>query len=111
MRLRQLISVGLVLVVSGCSLTPQTISGGAAPPPAKITRATTSGTLTTLYSFQGQPDGANPQGQVDVVTSGCDPTCTSWIYGNTTSGGTNGAGTIYVLRASSRPESIPRRSS
>src|SRR5579871_1704825 len=96
MRLCQVISVGLVLAVSGCSLTGQTISGGAAPPAAKITRASTSGTLTTLYSFQGQPDGANPQGSADAFTF-CTGRCATRIYGNTSSGGTNDAGTIYTI--------------
>lgn len=96
MRLCLLSSVGVVLAVSGCSLTPQAISGGAAPRPDKISRQSASGTLTTLYSFRGQPDGADPQGSLDAVSS-CIRTCVTKIWGNTSSGGTNDAGTIYVL--------------
>jgi uncharacterized repeat protein (TIGR03803 family) len=97
MQLRQLSSVGFVLVVSACStLAPQAISGANVPPAAKVERATAKGTVTTLYSFLGQPDGANPQGRVNALTS-CTDKCRTAFYGNTSSGGTNGAGTIYVL--------------
>jgi uncharacterized repeat protein (TIGR03803 family) len=102
-RLRQLFSLGFVLAFSGCStFSSEGISDGAPPPPAKITRASASGTFTTLYSFQGRPDGANPQGSVDAFTS-CTARCTTTIYGNTSSGGTNDAGTIYLLSSANGP--------
>ncbi len=95
MLIRQRISVGFVLAVSGCSaLTPQTSSGNATLPAARITRA--NATLTTLYSFQGQPDGASPRGRVSVYHL-CTDVCTTMIFGNTSAGGTNNAGTIYSL--------------
>ncbi|HEY2473805.1 MAG TPA: hypothetical protein VGI19_03295 [Candidatus Cybelea sp.] len=93
-RLRQSFSACFVVAVSACSSpAPQAISGAIVPATSRIERATASGTLTTLYSFQGQPDGANPRGSVNVSAyeSATD------ILGNTSSGGTNDAGTIYTL--------------
>ena len=100
MRLREFLSAGFVLAVSGCAtLAPQAISDANAPPAARVERATASGTFTTLYSFQGQPDGANPQGSVDVHSIDASRKVFTRIYGNTSSGGTNDAGTIYELNA------------
>ena len=93
MLVRHLISVGFVLAVSGCSaLAPQ--ARGDATLPATIARA--SANLTTLYSFQGQPDGATPRGRVSVYHL-CTDVCSTMIFGNTSAGGANNAGTIYSL--------------
>jgi uncharacterized repeat protein (TIGR03803 family) len=99
MQVRQLISVAFVLAVCGCSApTPQPSSGTAALPARsmKWASSSSSGTVTVLYNFQGEPDGADPQGRVSVEHS-CTDKCTTKIFGNTSEGGTNNAGTIYSL--------------
>ncbi len=102
MQIQRLVSVGLVLAVSGCStLTPQAGSGNAALPAATVKRTSASGTLTILYSFQGQPDGADPQGRVSVYHL-CTATCTTKIFGNTSAGGSSNAGTIYDVSTPGR---------
>jgi len=58
-----------------------------------IFKITTSGTLTTLYSFCSQSncaDGAYPAGGLLQDTSGN-------LYGTTADGGTNGKGTVFSL--------------
>jgi uncharacterized repeat protein (TIGR03803 family) len=95
MKIRQLISVGFVVAVSACGTpTPQASVGNAALPEATVKRTSAGGTLTTLYSFKGQPDGADPQAAVSVYDN-CANYCT--IVGNTSTGGTNNAGTIYSI--------------
>jgi uncharacterized repeat protein (TIGR03803 family) len=97
MQIRQVISVAFVLVVSGCSTpTPQASFGNAALPGGAVKWTRSGGTLTSLYSFQGEPDGAVPQGPVSVY-HGCANVCTAEVIGNTSTGGTNNAGTIYLL--------------
>lgn len=87
MQLRQIIVVGFAFAVSACStLTPQAGSGNAALPAAIAKRMSAGGTLTTLYSFQGQPDGADPQGPVSVYHL-CTRQCTTLILGNTSARG------------------------
>jgi uncharacterized repeat protein (TIGR03803 family) len=89
--------VAFVLVVSGCSTpTPQASFGNAALPGGAVKWTSSGGTLTSLYSFQGEPDGAVPQGPVSVY-HGCARVCTAEVIGNTSTGGTNDAGTIYLL--------------
>lgn len=45
---------------------------------------------TTLYTFKGGSDGANPQGSLTRSTSGV-------LYGTTYNGGTQGLGTVFSL--------------
>jgi uncharacterized repeat protein (TIGR03803 family) len=52
-------------------------------------------TLTTLYSFSGGIDGANPNG-LTLATNGV-------LYGTTQHGGSNGLGTIFQLNPSGSP--------
>jgi hypothetical protein len=88
----------VALAASGCStFTPQSTPSRAVVPATKITRSGSSGVLTTLYSFRGQPDGANPTGSVSAYNFGS--CCGTRILGNTSSGGANNAGTIYMLFA------------
>ena len=54
-----------------------------------VFKISTNGTLTTLYSFSGGSDGANPNGLVQ----GSDGS----FYGTTQYGGTNGAGTVFKI--------------
>lgn len=98
MQVTPIFLVVLVLGVSGCSmLAPQARSGNAALPETVAERITPlRGTLTTLYSFQGQPDGADPQGRVTIYHL-CTNVCSTEILGNTSAGGSNDAGTIYSL--------------
>jgi uncharacterized repeat protein (TIGR03803 family) len=53
-------------------------------------RLATNGTLTTLYSFTGGGDGANP---FAGLTQGAD----GMLYGTTLNGGTNGYGTVFKM--------------
>jgi uncharacterized repeat protein (TIGR03803 family) len=53
-------------------------------------RLATNGTLTTLYSFTGGGDGANPYAG---LTQGAD----GMLYGTTFYGGTNGYGTVFRM--------------
>jgi uncharacterized repeat protein (TIGR03803 family) len=99
---RALSSGVAVALLAGCGVSQppvDAISGANVPPAARVERAIASGTFTTLYSFQGQPDGAIPQGSVDVHSIGTIDAVFTRIYGNTSSGGTNDAGTIYELNA------------
>ena len=43
-----------------------------------------------LYSFKGQPDGANPQGTLIADTQGA-------LYGTTVNGGSHNHGTVFTL--------------
>jgi uncharacterized repeat protein (TIGR03803 family) len=56
----------------------------------KLTRAGSGWILSTLYTFQGDPDGATPQAQVVFGPDGS-------LYGTTTYGGL-GDGTVFNLR-------------
>jgi len=61
-------------------------SGGA----GTVFQITTSGSLTTLYSFTGGSDGGNPWAGLITGTDGS-------LYGATTAGGTANAGTLYQV--------------
>ena len=58
-----------------------------------IFKVTTSGTLTTLYSFLDGPDGGVPQAPVMVDSQGN-------LFGTTTNGGAGGSGTVFKLTLS-----------
>ncbi|HXM40291.1 MAG TPA: choice-of-anchor tandem repeat GloVer-containing protein [Bryobacteraceae bacterium] len=67
------------------------------PPFGTVFKITTSGTLTTLYSFCAQfdinlfcPDGMSPEGALVQGTDGN-------FYGTTTLGGATGGGTIFKI--------------
>jgi uncharacterized repeat protein (TIGR03803 family) len=55
-------------------------------------------TLTTLYSFSGGNDGANPNG-LTLATNGV-------LYGTTQRGGTNSLGTIFQLNSTGAPTGL-----
>ncbi len=55
-----------------------------------VFQITTNGTLTSLYSFSGTNDGANP---VAGLVKGSD----GIFYGTTESGGTNNLGTVFRI--------------
>ena len=55
-----------------------------------IFKISTSGTFSTLYSFNGGSNGANPIGG---LVQGSD----SAFYGTTAHGGTNGGGTVFKI--------------
>jgi uncharacterized repeat protein (TIGR03803 family) len=59
---------------------------------------TSAGSETNLYSFSGQPDGANPIGNL-VLSS-------NTLYGVTESGGSNGVGAIFSLNIGSTNDEI-----
>jgi uncharacterized repeat protein (TIGR03803 family) len=60
-----------------------------------------TGTLTTLYSFTGGSDGANPLAGLVQGTDGN-------LYGTTSGGGTNNAGTIFRITLASAPQPVFR---
>ena len=55
-----------------------------------IYRLTPKGVYTVLYTFQGSPDGQNPQNNLYFASDGN-------LYGTTARGGANGAGTIFRI--------------
>jgi uncharacterized repeat protein (TIGR03803 family) len=59
----------------------------------KLTRSAGSWNLTTIYSFQDQPDGASPYGGVIFDKDGS-------LYGTTYYAGANDVGTVYKLTRS-----------
>jgi uncharacterized repeat protein (TIGR03803 family) len=67
-----------------------TTNSGGAFGNGTIFQITGAGALTTLYSFTGGVDGANPSGGLLQATDGI-------LYGATAGGGTNGDGTVYSL--------------
>jgi uncharacterized repeat protein (TIGR03803 family) len=94
---------GLVQATDG-KLYGTTLIGG--PNDAgTIFEITTSGTLTTLYTFclqNGCPDGDGPRGELVQATNGT-------FYGTTFAGGANGDGTVFSLSAGLGPfvETLP----
>ena len=79
---------GLVLASDG-NLYGTTINGGAKAN-GTVFRLTTNGVLTTLYSFTGGNDGANPHtGLIQAKDGG--------LYGTTFGGGANSDGTIFRI--------------
>jgi uncharacterized repeat protein (TIGR03803 family) len=67
-----------------------------------VFRLTPGGTLTTLYSFAGGTDGANPQGDILRIKD--------TLYGATSSGGdSNNFGTIYQVDIASGTETVLHR--
>ena len=58
-----------------------------------VFKITTNGALTSLYSFTGGNDGNEPQAQLVQGNDGN-------LYGTTSLGGTNGAGTVFRITTS-----------
>ena len=70
-----------------------TTAGGGANSLGTVFKASTNGTLNTLYSFAGNDDGENPQAGLALGSDGN-------FYGSTQSGGTNGGGgTLFKITA------------
>ena len=69
-----------------------TTSGGGAAGMGTVYRITPSGTESVIYSFKGGTDGQAPQAGLCIDAAGN-------LYGTTTSGGTNKAGTVFELSA------------
>jgi uncharacterized protein (TIGR03437 family) len=63
-----------------------------------VFQVTSSGTLTTIYSFSG-PDGMNP---VNALTLGADGN----LYGTTQNGGPHGYGAFFRVNTANSPLSI-----
>lgn len=78
---------GLIQATDG-NLYGTTRSGGASGA-GTVFKLTLSGNLTTLYSFSGAADGANPQATLVQAPNGS-------LYGTTYGGGT-GSGTIFTI--------------
>jgi uncharacterized repeat protein (TIGR03803 family) len=58
-----------------------------------VFKITTGGVLTTLFNFQGDDDGCNPDGGLALATNGD-------IYGSTTNAGSDGGGTLFKVTPS-----------
>jgi uncharacterized repeat protein (TIGR03803 family) len=80
---------GLVLGSDG-SFYGTTQSGGTNGGEGTIFKISASGAYTSLYSFSGGNDGANPQA---ALVQGSDGS----FYGTTANGGQSGAGTVFRL--------------
>jgi uncharacterized repeat protein (TIGR03803 family) len=80
----------ILVVGSDHNFYGTTVSGGTSGD-GTVFRLTPSGTLTTLYSFSGGNDGANPMGPLAIGTDGN-------LYGTTSmGGGTADAGTFFQI--------------
>ncbi len=82
---------GVLTNVRG-TLYGTTSEGGASRGPrgdGTVFKITTSGTETVLYSFQGEPDGSNPEATV-IDIGGI-------LYGTTATGGAINGGTVFSL--------------
>jgi len=64
-----------------------------------VFKITPSGTLTTVYSFTGGSDGANPNAALVQGTDGK-------FYGTTSTGGAFGNGTVFRLSLVSPPAPV-----
>jgi len=64
-----------------------------APNSGTVFRMTSSGTLTTLYSFTGGTDGGNPAASLIQGSDGN-------FYGTMGQGGTSGYGTVFMMTSS-----------
>ncbi|HEX4157082.1 MAG TPA: choice-of-anchor tandem repeat GloVer-containing protein [Rhizomicrobium sp.] len=79
-----------------------TAENGGANSVGIVFRLTPDGTFSTLYSFAGGTDGANPQGDILRVKD--------TLYGATSSGGdSNGYGVVYKVDIASGAETVLHR--
>lgn len=83
---------GLVLGTNG-DFYGTTYNGGANDK-GSVFELTSKGVLTTLYSFLGENDGANPMAPPIEINGD--------FYGTTTTGGLNNDGTVYQLTPSGK---------
>jgi uncharacterized repeat protein (TIGR03803 family) len=67
-----------------------TTYGGGASGAGTVFEVSPAGRETVLHTFVGQPDGANPQAGLTMDAAGN-------LYGTTSAGGANGAGTVFKL--------------
>ena len=67
-----------------------TTNGGGAHSKGIVFEITPGGTFSVLWSFGGTGDGANPEGDLIIDSSGN-------LYGTTTNGGAHGDGTVFEL--------------
>ena len=81
--------------VSDGSFYGTTQSGGSSGGYGTIFKVTSSGTLTTLHSFNGTGDGAAPYGSLVLASNGD-------FYGTANVGGTYGAGNIFKITPSGK---------
>ena len=70
-----------------------TTAGGGTNGDGTVFQISTNGALTSLYSFTGGNDGANPYAG---LVQGSDGN----MYGTTEGGGTNGSGTVFKMSPS-----------
>jgi uncharacterized repeat protein (TIGR03803 family) len=83
-------SAGLIASTSGNTLYGTAVSLGGGGSAGTVFAVNTNGTgFTTLHSFTGSSDGANPG--ADLILSG------NTLYGTASEGTTNGNGTVFSL--------------
>ncbi len=66
-----------------------------------VFKVTPSGGRTTLYSFDGEANGSNPQGELIE-----HPSTTGLFYGVTSNGGAFGYGTVYSIDRRPPPQTL-----
>lgn len=84
-------NVALVQAVNGSLYG--TTSGGGANDNGTVFKITAGGALTTLHNFNYSIDGAGPSGALVQAANGI-------LYGTTSGGGANGAGTVFKITPS-----------
>jgi uncharacterized repeat protein (TIGR03803 family) len=77
------------LILLGSTLYGMTVNGGSLSQGAIFSIHTDGSNFTSLYSFTGGSDGANPHGS--LILSG------STLYGMTSQGGSSNSGTIFSI--------------
>ena len=78
------------LALAGSTLYGTTMVGGAAWQGTVYKLSTSGGDFAVLKSFSGGHDGGLPQAGLVVVADG-------WLYGTTSTGGSNGFGTVFRI--------------
>jgi uncharacterized repeat protein (TIGR03803 family) len=81
---------GSLIQASDGNFYGTTTVGGPSGGFGTVFKITSTGTLTTLHKFTGNPDGATPKGSLIQGTDG-------YLYGMTSSGGINGQGVIFKI--------------
>jgi len=82
---------GLTVSNDGNTLYGATYVGGGSNSGTVFSIPTTGGSVTTLYTFTGGSDGANPTSALTLSNDG------STLYGVTHNGGTGGEGTVFSV--------------
>jgi uncharacterized repeat protein (TIGR03803 family) len=91
MRINSTVALSFLVVCAGCAQTGQPPLPG---PAVFEPRSNALGAYKTVYSFKGAPDGDTPNGDL-IYQNGA-------LYGSTSTGGANNAGTVVNVLPSGR---------